>query len=247
MYNLLIALGVGVLAFGLGTLGGKWLYGFAPAMLVAPAVYFFLARRSGKQLEAIMAKAMNELQDGRVKVAKETIASGYPLGKWQFLISKQIHAQLGALEYIQKNYKQARPLLEKAWSRNWQAQGMLAVIDARDKKHDEAIARFEKATFLGKKEPVMWALWVWLLLDAKRVEAAMKKAAEAVETCESNKTLKELQAAIANDKMKRFKWGKVFGQSWYQFFPDQVPVQRGASPANHPNMRGRKTYPHPRR
>ena len=247
MYNLLISLGVGAAAFGLGALGGKWVYGFAPAMLVAPVVFFFLARRSGKQLEAIMAKAMVELQDGRAKAAKDAIKSGYPIGKWQFLVEKQINAQLGALEYVQRNYRAARPLLEKAWSRNWQAQGMLAVIDARDKKHDEAIARLDKASFLGKKEPVMWALWVWLLLDAKQTVEAQRKVAQAVNDCESNKTLKELQSAIANDKMKRFKWGKVFGQAWYQFFPEQVPVQRGQSAANHPSMRGRKTFPAPRR
>jgi len=247
MYNLLIALGVGAAAFGLGALGGQWYYGFAPAMLVMPVVYFVLARRSGKQLEALMQRAMGELQDQRVDAAKATIQSGYSLGRWQFLIEKQINAQLGALEYMQGNKKAARGLLEKAWVRNWQAQGMLAVLDARAKKHDEGLKRFEKATFLGKKEPVMWALWVWLLLDAKRTEDAQRKIAEAVTTCEANKNLKELQSAIANDKVKRFKWGKVFGQSWYQFFPDQIPRQRGVQPANHPGMRGRKTYPHPRR
>lgn len=245
MYNLLITLGLAAVAFGLGALGGQWYYGFAPAMLVAPAAYFFLARRSGKQLEAVMAKAMDDLQKGRLEAARETITKGYALGKWQFLVEKQIHAQLGALEYIQRNYKKARPLLEASWSRNWQAMGMLAVMDAKQGKHDAAIERFDKASLLAKKEPIMWGVAVWLLLDAKRTDDAMRKAAEGVEALDGNAKLKELQAAIANKKVKRFKWGKVFGQGWYQFFPEQVPQQRGQA-ANQQNPHGRKTFPAPR-
>lgn len=246
MYNLLITLGLAAIAFGLGTLGGQWYYGFAPALIVAPAAYFFLARRSGKQLEAIMAKAMTELQAGRLENARATITAGYEIGKWQFLVEKQINAQLGALEYIQRNYKKARPLLESSWNRNWQAMGMLSILDARAGKHDQGIERFDKASLLAKKEPLMWGVSVWLLLEAGRTDDAMRKAAEAVEALDGNAKLKDLQAAIANKKIKRFKWGKVFGQGWYQFFPEQVPMQRGQRGANQPDMRGRKTFPPPR-
>lgn len=248
MYNLLISLAVAGLAFGIGAAMGQWVYGFAPALLVLPVVYFLLARRTGQQLEAIMTKAGAELQQGRIKQARETIEAGYALSPWQFLIEQQINAQLGALEYMQRHYKKARPLLEKAWKRNWQAQGMLAVMDARAGKHDEAIARLDKAALLAKREALYWGLIVWLLLNAKRVDEAQRKVVEGLDVVENSKALKELQTAIANQKMKRFKWDRVFGQSWYQFFPEsaQQAAMRGPS-ANQPNMHGRKTYPQPRR
>jgi tetratricopeptide (TPR) repeat protein len=249
MYNLLISLAVAGLAFGVGAAMGQWVYGFAPAMLVLPVVYFLLARRTGQQLEAIMTRAGVELQAGRLKQARDIIETGYALGKWQFLIEQQIHAQLGALEFMQRRYKQARPLLEKAWKRNWQAQGMLAILDARSGKHDEAFARLDKAALLAKREPMYWGLTCWLLLDAKRVDDAQRKVVEGLETVENSKALKELQTAIANDKMKRFRWDRAFGQGWYQFFPEQAQAgqTRGGPAANDPRMRGRKTFPQPRR
>ncbi len=248
MYNLLISLGVAGLAFGIGAAMGQWVYGFAPAMLVLPVVYFLLARRTGQQLEVIMTRAGAELQAGRLKPAREIIETGYALGPWQFLITQQIHAQLGALEFMQRNYKQARPLLEKAWKRNWQAQGMLGILDARAGKHDEALVRLGKASLLAKREPLYWALTCWLLLDAKRVDEAQRKVVEGLETVENSKSLKELQTAIANDKLKRFRWDRAFGQTWYQFFPEQAQAQaqRGQA-ANDPRMRNRKTFPQPRR
>ena len=245
MYNLLIALGVSLLAFSLGALTGEWYYGIAPALLVGLPLYFVLMRRTGKQVEAIMATAVSQLQTGRVKEAKATIESARPLGRWQFLIEAQIDGQLGTLEYMQRNWKAARPLLEKAWARNWQAMAMLAVLDHKDKKLDAGLARMEKAELLAKKEPLFWGIQAYLLLKAKRTEDAQRKVAEGLESVEATKPLKELQTAVANDKMRRFDWGKTFGQGWYQFFPDQYP-QPTAGRQGVPQQRNRKSFPQPR-
>ncbi len=242
MYNLLISLGVGGGAFLLGLAGGQWYYGFAPALLAWPITYFLLARRTGKQFERVMNKAMNEMQTQRAAQAKETIRGALVLGRWQFLVGQQIYAQLGALEYIQRNHKEARPLLEKAWTRNWQAQAMLAVLDARAGEHAAGVKRVEKARLFGRKEPVLWGILTWLHLGNKDPDAAMTVLKEGLDVTDGANPLKELQVAVANDKVKRFKWGKVFGQAWYQFFPEQIPMQRMAQQA----QRGRKTWPQPR-
>ena len=65
---------------------------------------------------------------------------------------------------------------------------------------------------------------------------------EGIEITEGSAPLKELQTAIANDRVKRFKWDKAFGQTWYQFFPEQMPVQQMQQQA----QSGRKTFPQPR-
>ena len=242
MYNLLISLGFASIAFLLGLAGGQWYYGFAPALIVFPIVYFFLARRTGKQVETIMAKAMNELQTQRIDAAKATIQSALPLGRWQFLVGQQIWAQLGALEYVQRNPKGARVALEKAWSRNWQAQAMLGVLDAKKGEHAAGIKRLEKARLLARKEPVYWGVLTWLHLRNKDPDKAMAAVKEGIDLTDGSKPLKELDVAIANDRVKRFKWDKAFGQSWYQFFPEQMPMQRMQQSAN----KGRKTFPQPR-
>lgn len=246
MYNLLIALGVSLLVFGLGALTGEWYYGIAPALLVGLPLYFVLMRRTGQQVEAIMATAVSQLQTGRLKEAKATIESARPLGKWQFLIEAQIDGQLGTLEYMQRNWKAARPLLEKAWARNWQAMAMLAILDHKDKKLDEGLARLDKAELLAKKEPLFWGVQAYLLLKAKRTEDAQRKVADGLESVEAIKPLKDLQTAIANDKMRRFDWGKTFGQGWYQFFPDQYPQPTAGRGRGVPQQRNRKSFPQPR-
>ena len=242
MFNLLISLGVAALAFLLGFLGGQWYYGFAPALIVWPVVYFLLARRTGKQVERIMQKAMVELQSQRIDQAKETIKSALPLGRWQFLVRQQIYAQLGALEYVQRRPKEAAAYLELAWSRNWQAQAMLAILDAKKGEHAVGVKRLEKAKLFGRKEPVLYGILSWLHLRNKDSDAAMAILKEGIEVTDGSGPLKELLAAVANDRVKRFKWDKVFGQTWYQFFPEQMPMQQLQQQA----QAGRKTFPQPK-
>ncbi|MED5369967.1 MAG: hypothetical protein VX899_03045 [Myxococcota bacterium] len=246
MYNLLIALGVSLVAFALGAVAGEWYYGFAPALLVGPPLYFILMRRTGAQVEQIMAQAVSHLQTGRVKEGIATIESARPLGKWQFLVEQQIDAQLGTLEYMQRNYKKARPLLEKAWKRNWQAMAMLAIMDARDQKLDEGLARLDKTELLARNEPLFYAVKVWLLLKGKRTDEAQKVLAAGIEAVDAPDGLKKLQKSVANDKMKRFDYGKTFGQGWYQFFPDQYPNPQVGRRGMRAQPRNARSFPQPR-
>ena len=157
-----------------------------------------------------------------IKAARAELEAALPLGKWQILITQQIYAQLGGLEFIQRNYKAARPLLDKAWTRNWQAQGMLASLDAREGKVEEGIERLTKAKLLAKKEPLMWALLAYFQLEAGQRDAALATLNESQKFVPDAKALKELKAAVANDRMKKFKWDKHFGEPWFQFFPEQA-------------------------
>lgn len=241
MYNLLISLGAGLAAFGLGALFGRWYYGFAPAMLVAPTVYFFLARRTGQQVEAIMKRAVSKLQTGKMDAAKAIMEEARPLGKWQLLVEAQIDGQLGALEYMQRRPKAARPLLEKAWKRNWQAQAMLAILDSKEGKVESGINRLDKAKLLARKEVLFWAIQAWLHIKAKDTDEAMRRLNDGIEAAENPAALKQLHGAIQNGRMKRFDWGKTFGQGWYQFFPEQYPAARNQPVPG--GFRGGRGYP----
>lgn len=209
---------------------------------------------SMRQAKALQTQAKG-MQDQAVEAALEKFASALPLGKWQFLIERQIRSQMGALEYARQDFVAAREHLERAWVRNWQAMAMLACIDVRDGDTAAALARFEKAQLLGKRESLMWAVYIFVLLEAKDRDGAMQAIAEARKILPESDSLKALQQAIANDKMGRFKWDRTFGQAWYQFFPEQaVNAQRPGGPgapsgAPRPpgHLRGGKTFPHPRR
>ena len=154
MYNLLIALALGAAAF----VGGwRWLNsltaGVIPGTLVLGIAYFYLARRTGRQLQALMETAMAEFQAQRVEKGRKIVEAGFALSRWQFMVEGQLHAQLGAIAYLQRDFKTARTHLSKTWTRNWHAQAMLSCIDHREKKHQDAVERMEKAKGGGKKDP----------------------------------------------------------------------------------------------
>lgn len=246
MINLLLAVLAGAAAFGLGTLAGSWTYGIVPALLVFPAAYFFLARRIGRQLEAIMAVVGEDLQAGKTAPARQKLEAARALGRWQFLIDQQVNAQLGAIEYFSRNYKAARPLLQKSWARNWQAVGMLAALELRAGNKAQAVTEMEKAARYGRKDASMWGLYAYVLLETGDRDRALSVVSEGLKVLDGNPGLKELKQAVANNRMKKFKWGKAFGQGWYSFWPEQIPKKQLMS-AQQGQMHGRKSFPQPRR
>ncbi len=272
MYNLLISIGVAVALFVVGwVVAGTVVAGVIPAILGLGAAYFLLARRSGKQLQAIMNRAMAEfsalqgaaqprtmaeanrmrqLQLDKIAKGKEILHEGFALAPWQFLVGKQIHAQLGAIDYMQMEWAAARVNLEQAWVRNWQAMAMLACIDHREKKHDAALQRMEETKGSGKKDPLFWGIYAWIALKSGDRERAVRVANEGLQTNESSDALKAMAAAIANKK--KVKVGG-FEPGWFQFFPEHSPqyidAQKQANKhGNAPNVRrGGYSFPHPRR
>src|SRR5437868_4393348 len=79
------------------------------------AAYFFLARRTIRQLEAVMQQAQKELQGRKFDRAIAVMQAAFPLARWQFLVEGQLNAQIGTLLYIQKKFDEAEPFLKKAF------------------------------------------------------------------------------------------------------------------------------------
>ena len=240
MINLLLALGIALATFLLGwTVGGVWIAGFVPAILALVVAYVLLARRTGNRLQAMMEQVTALLKKQRVDEAKALLESARALGRWQFLVGAQVDAQLGALAYFEKDWAKARRYLARAWSRNWQAQGMLAALDFREGKVDAALGRMKKSEGPGRKEALFWGLWAYLLVETGRRDEALAVLGRALKALPSSEPLKALQQSVSNDKKVRMK---VFGPAWYSFFPEQIPIQRMAAQA--PRGRG---FPQPRR
>jgi len=272
MYNLLISIAVGAVLFVVtGLIGGSWLAGAIPALLGLGIVYFLLARRSGQQLQAIMERAMAEfqsleghaqprtqreanqlmaLQKEKIKAGRAIMEEGFKLSRWQFLVDQQIHAQLGAIEYMQQNYDTARGHLEKAWSRQWQAQAMLACMDFRDRDIDAALTRMKATEGPGGSDALFWGIHAWIAYKGGQREEALAVLSRGLEKHEGSAALKGMKKALANKKPVRMD---AFAPGWYQFFPEDMPQAKeaAANARKHgqaPNQRrGGYSFPHPRR
>jgi len=251
MYNLLISLGIATLAFAIGALvTGTFIAGFIPAVLALVGAYIYLARRTSQKLQASMERVGEtlkkirpedppQLRKQRLDEAIQILEESRRFGRWQFLVEATVNSQLGALAYVQQDFKKARPYLEKAWMRDWTAHTMLAVMDWREKKIDDAVKRLEKVSGPAKKEAVFWGIYAWILAESDRRDAALAVVSRALKEMPESEAIKGLQDALSNKKKIRTN---LFAPMWYTFFPEQVPMQRLMAPPT----RG-KGYPMPRR
>lgn len=259
MYNILIASGAAVVGYVVGALAVNPYAGFLPALLAFVVTFIVLARRTGKQVEALFQGAMALLQAGKIDEARAALEAAMPLGKWQILVSEQIHSQLGALDYlqgvghtVQKQVTQAkarfasgRAHLEKAWSRDWRAYATLAAIHHREGRPDDAVKALEKASGAGKGEALYWGLYTYVLNEAKRRDEALQVIGRGVAQNKDNKALKDIQEALANKKRPDMK---VLGDAWYQMFPEDIPREKLMEMQGIKNQpRPQKTFPQPRR
>jgi tetratricopeptide (TPR) repeat protein len=225
MYNLLLSLAAGIgvgLAVRLGT-GLGWAGAVVPASIAAAAAYLVLARRSWKKLEVVFEETQRELQAQKFERAIQVLEKGFALAPWQFLVASQLHAQLGVLHYVRKDFDDALPHLEKSFSRHWVARAMLGA--QRWRRKDVAGMRkvFDEAVKANKKEGLVWCAYAWLLDKEGRHEEAVKMLGRGAAANPSDEKLKSALQALQNDK--KLKLGKLYGEQWYQFHLEAVPPQ----------------------
>jgi len=259
MYNLLIAIGSAIVAFFLGFLAAGWIAGFVPALLALVVVYALLARRTGRQVEAIFAKVIEPMQAGRMDEVRAILQSALPLGKWQFLVAEQVNSQLGQLDYMEgvglkmgrqitasnERLARARPLLEKAWSRDWRAKATLALIHHREHRVEEALSCLKGVESSGKSETLYWAVYAWILNEAKRRDEALQVLGKGLKELPKSKGLLALQEALSNRKRPPMA---ELGEAWYAFVPEDIPQEKREEMARaRMGQRSPKTFPMPRR
>jgi tetratricopeptide (TPR) repeat protein len=232
MYNLLIALGVGVaITLGVTFAGFAFWQGLIPGLIAFVAVYLLLARRTGSQLQVLMNAAQKELQgqptsqkdlQQRVDRAIKLMETGLAYDKWQFLVGPEIHGQIGMLKYMVKDWDGARPHFGKASSRNYMAKAMEGALHYQRKDFAAMKKSFEQAIVSGKKEPLVWAVYAWCLVQNKEKDEALKVLARGVEANPSDEKLKNNLAALQNDKKLKMK---AYEPMWWNFHLETPPPQ----------------------
>ncbi|WP_257449535.1 tetratricopeptide repeat protein [Archangium lipolyticum] len=232
MYNLLIALGAGLLVTLVTKFAGfKVWQGLIPGTLVFVGTYIWLGRRIGNKLQALMTSVQKELQgqptsqkeaQARVERSIKMLEGGLVYDKWQFLVGAEIHSQIGMLKYMSKDLDGAKAHLSKASPRNYMAKAMEGALFFQRKDFAAMKKSFEAAVTSGKKEPLMWAVYAWCLVQNKEKDEALRVLGRGVEANPSDEKLKSSLSALQNDKKLKMK---PYEPMWWQFGLEPPPPQ----------------------
>ena len=242
MYNLIISLTIASVFFAIGMVTtGTTIAGVIPGSIGLLIAYFLLARRTGGKFKVVAEKAASEFQNGRFDSGLRLMESCLSLAKWQFGIAGQVHGQIGMLMYMQRKWPEARIHLSQSWKRDWRARTMLAVLDHRQGQKEQSLERMSDLISHGGKDPVFWALYAYIAVEAKQRDLALSVINQGLQKCKESPGLIDLQKMVANKKKMKMK---AFAPTWYQYFPEQMP--RSQMQAYSQQQRG-MSIPQPRR
>jgi tetratricopeptide (TPR) repeat protein len=225
MYNLLISLAAGaavLLAILFGTSLG-WVASILPAALVTIGAYFLLARRILKKLEGLFEAAQKELMAQHFEKATQVLQSGFSMAPWQFMVSAQLHSQIGVLYYVRQDFEAALPHLEMSWSRHWVARAMLAISHYRKRDLDAMKKVFENAVGVSKKEGLLWCAYAFCLEKEGRHDAAIAVMSRAAAANSADDKVKGALQTLQNGK--KLRPGKIYGEQWFQFHLERIPPE----------------------
>ncbi len=225
MYNLLISIAIGVavsVALALGTELGL-VAAIFPGALATGIAYFVLMRRTWKTLEGIFEAMQREVQAQKFEKAIQTLQGGFVLAPWQFLVASQLHSNIGILHYLKQEMDSALPHLEKSFSKNWVARGMLGAARYRKQDVEAALKVLEDGVRANKKQGVLWSLYAWILEKEDRHEQAIAVLARAVQANPSDEKLKTSLQGLQNGK--KLKLGKLYAEQWFQFMLERPPPE----------------------
>lgn len=232
MYNVIISAVVGLVVAGVCRLFNlPWYACIVPAFLAFVGAFVLLARRTAKQVNAIMTLAQRELsvqatnpkqQRQMVEKAIAILKQALAFDKWQFLIASEVHAQVGMLRYMIKDFDEAQTHLTQANPRNPMAMAIQGALYYQRKDYSKMESSFEAAVKAGKKESLVWAAYAWCLLQLKEKEKALQVMSRAVETNPSDEKLKNGLIALQNDKKLKMK---PYEPAWWQFGLETPPMQ----------------------
>jgi tetratricopeptide (TPR) repeat protein len=232
MINLVLSILAGaVVALIVRLFTPHWVACIVPGVLVMSGAYVVLARRIATKIQQLGEQVQAQLQtpvrtekdrDALLDRAVKLLEGGFQWARWQFFITPAIHAQIGMLLFFKKDYENARPHLEKAFSREWMAKAMLGVVHYVGKDEAKMKAAFEEAVTNGKKEALSWGVYAWCLENSKQHDAAIALAGRAVTENPSDEKLKKLQNQLQNNK--RLKMNQ-FEPMWWQFGLEKPPME----------------------
>ncbi|MBM4781542.1 MAG: tetratricopeptide repeat protein [Archangiaceae bacterium] len=233
MLNLVYALAAGIVITVVIKLAGfSLIAGIIPGTIVMLGAYVVLARRTFVKVQAVMESVKKEFEsmpanekERKVKADKviKMLEAALPLGKEQFLIESELHAQIGMIHHLFKNTEAAMASFSKTTPRSYLARAMQAAIYFQRKDYQAMRSAFEEAVKHGKKDGMVWAAYAWCLQQNKDVDGALKVLARSVAENPSDDKLKSALTALQNDKKLKMK---AWEPGWWQFGLEAPPMQQ---------------------
>ena len=239
MYNLLISIASSACLYALTLflLGAGHIWSAIFAVTLFLTLNYLLSKRIMARVTAIMESAGKTLQSGKFDVAIKTMEGALKYAPWMLMIESQVRAQIGTIQYLKKDFNAAFPNLQKTVASNWIAIGMLGVIYMRRKEIDKMIKAFEKGVKSNDKEPLLWNLYAYCLVKMDQQDKAIEVLNRAVKKVKSDeRTAANLKALQNNARMKM----KSFGEMWYQFHLETVPMSLRMQAAGQGGGKGRR-------
>ncbi|GIW70751.1 MAG: hypothetical protein KatS3mg102_0293 [Planctomycetota bacterium] len=225
MRNLLVSLAIATALYVLlGVVlgwGGYALLVAVPAMMLAN---FLLARRTSRRLEALFQEVSRALQQRHVDHAIKLLEEAKRTYRDQFFLGKALDAQIGTILYAHKReFAAARPYLERAPLKNWQARAMLAASYFKDKDYAAMERVFEQACKKNKRAGLLWATYAWCQYKRGLREQAIEILARALRHQPGDEKLKASLLALQNERRLRMR---RYEPEWWAFHLEKVPQPR---------------------
>lgn len=239
MYNLLIAIAAAVVAFLFFFATGlvSWWGSVLPSTVALLGTYYFLMRRTFRELEAIVMTAQKDLAAKRWEPGIAKLKEAFPLAKWQFFVAPQINAQIGMIYYMLKRFDEAKPFLELSFVRIAQARAMLGALYFQRKDYASMSRVFEEATKHSKKDGFLWSIYAFCLDKAGEREKALAALSRGLAESPEDEKLKANQLALQNKERMKMK---AYGNEWWMFHLEAPP--RELMQAMNPQLQQRKGY-----
>jgi tetratricopeptide (TPR) repeat protein len=230
MVYLLISLAVANAVFLLFYAFFNWIAAIFPALVALVVTYILLARRTSKQIEQVGPEVNKALTGRRFDQAIKTLEDAKHTTRHQFLMGKMLDAQIGMILYAHKqDFDAAKPHLENAHGKNWQALSMLGAYHYKKKNWAEMEKVFERACKKNKKSGMVWAAHAWCQWKRGEKNKAMTILSEALKHQPDDEKLKSNLLALQNDKRMKMRG---YEPEWWALhlekIPQQTMVQRGA-------------------
>ncbi len=190
-------------------------------------VFYYLSKKMANRLTKLMERVNKLAQKRNIDGAIETLKSGYRFRWLHPFVKSQIDAQIGTMYYYKKDYNTAFDYLKKGLSTHYIAKGMLAIIYMKKKQYDKMKQSFEMAVKSASKESLIWALYAYCMNRTGHREDAISILNRGLKKLPGDERLAANLKALQNKRPMKMK---QYGEMWYQFMLDKMPVIRQNAP-----------------
>lgn len=197
--------------------------GIPAGILAGVGLFYFFSKRMANKLTELMEQVNRQAQSRNIDGAIETLKQGYKYRWLHPFVKSQVDAQIGTMFYYKRDFDAAFPYLKKGLSAHYIAKGMLAVIYLKRKQQDKMKQTFEIAVKAAGKEAMIWALYAYCLNKIGDRDGAVGVLNRGLKKLPDDPRLTGNLKQLQNKKPLKMK---AYGEMWYQFMLDKMPMVR---------------------